>query len=529
MSASAAAPSAALSGAQPTPDRADLTAWMGVAAGALGSLMATLDISIVNSAMPTIQGEIGASTAEGTWIATAYLVAEIIIIPLTGWLERMLGLRRFLLIAAILFTGFSVMCGLSTTLTGMIVGRVGQGFTGGAMIPTAMTIIATRLPPAQQPIGTALFGATVILGPVMGPLAGGWLTENFSWHYAFFINVPVCGLLILLLLIGLRDQPMRLHEFADADWAGIVGMALCLGGLTVVLEEGHREQWFESSLIWWLTAITVIGAALIALGQFGRRRPVIKLALMRDRQFAAIIVMSLMLGAVLYGTAYVIPQFLAVAAGYNALQSGQVVLLAGIPALLMMPLLPLLIARTDARLMIGIGFMIMAASCWFDSDLTILSTGGTFTDGQLMRGVGQSLTMMFLNQAAISSVVAEDAGDASGMFNAARNLGGSVCLALLATLQEERFEFHRWTMHSSLPATDPTVQGWVAGQAALGGVGPDGLTSAYMSVDAAISAQALAMAYNDEFIAMTVGILIITPLVFLMKPLPKGRIAMAVH
>ena len=160
--------------------KADAAAWLAVAAGTLGALMATLDISIVNSSLPTIQGAIGASGTEGTWIATSYLVAEIIIIPLSGWLERLLGLRTLLLLAAFLFTLFSILCGVSTTLTMMIIGRVGQGFTGGALIPTAMTIIATRLPRSQQPIGNAMFGATALLGPMVGPVLGGWLTENLS-------------------------------------------------------------------------------------------------------------------------------------------------------------------------------------------------------------------------------------------------------------------------------------------------------------------------------------------------------------
>uniref|UniRef100_UPI0035BBA551 MFS transporter n=1 Tax=Sphingomonas sp. TaxID=28214 RepID=UPI0035BBA551 len=207
-----------------TSERADLGAWLAVAAGTLGALMATLDISIVNSALPVIQGEIGASGTEGTWIATAYLVAEIVIIPMAAWLERMLGLRTFLLIAAGLFTAFSVLCGFSTTLPMMIVGRVGQGFTGGAMIPTAQTIIAQRLPPRQQPIGIAAFGVTAILGPVLGPLVGGWLTETISWHYAFFLNVPICAALVTLLLVGLPHEKAKLHLFREADWFGIAGL-----------------------------------------------------------------------------------------------------------------------------------------------------------------------------------------------------------------------------------------------------------------------------------------------------------------
>ena len=529
MSAAATLDGAVPSGAVPQPQKADLTAWLGVAAGAIGSLMATLDISIVNASLPTIQGEIGASASEGTWVATAYLVAEIIVIPLTGWLERVFGLRRFLLTAAVLFTVFSIICGLSTNLTTMIVGRIGQGFTGGAMIPTAMTIIATRLPRSQQPIGTAIFGATVILGPVLGPLAGGWLTENFSWHYAFFVNVPVCGALIALLLIGLPDEEMQLDELINADWLGILGMSLGLGGLTVVLEEGHREQWFESGEIITLTIVSVIGFLLLAAGQFVAKKPVIKLALLRNREFAAVFVLALILGAVLYGTSYVIPQFLAGIAGYNALQAGKVVFLSGIPALMMMPLIPLLIRIVDLRLAVAVGFGVMALSCWGDAFLTANSDGSAFTESQLLRGVGQVMGMMFLNQAAISAVRADEAGDASGLFNAARNLGGSIGLAMLATVQDTRWEFHRWTLHSSLQANDPAVQEQMQAMTAQYGGGPEGLAAAYRMMDSMVTRDALVMAFNDEFFLLTIGIVAVIPLVLLLKPLPKGQVNMAMH
>nr|WP_206069553.1 MDR family MFS transporter [Novosphingobium olei] len=506
-----------------------MSAWLAVFAGAIGALMATLDISIVNSSLPTIQGEIGASSTEGTWIATSYLVAEIVIIPLTGWLERVFGLRRFLLIAALLFTAFSILCGLSTSLTQMIIGRVGQGFTGGAMIPTGMTIIATRLPRHQQPVGTAMFGSTLILGPVLGPLAGGWLTENLSWHYAFFINVPICIILMVFLLVGLKGAKARLDELWSADWLGIAGMALGLGGLTVVLEEGNREQWFQSTLIWQLTAVTVVGFILIGVGQLTARRPVVKLALLRNRAFASVFVLGLLIGAVLYGTSYVIPQFLAAVAGYNALQSGQIVFLSGIPAAMMMPLFPLLITRIDLRVAVGMGMLIMATSCYLDTTLTLTSDGSDFVVSQLMRGLGQALCMLFLNQAALASVDADDAGDASGLFNAARNLGGSISLALLATLQERRLDFHHWTLNASLGSNDPSVQDWVSSQAMSAGGGPEGLATAIRSIDGTVLQQALVMAFSDEFIALVVAIAVVLPLVFLLRPLPKGRFKMAMH
>jgi DHA2 family multidrug resistance protein len=503
---------------------ADLGAWLAVAAGSLGALMATLDISIVNSALPTIQGEIGASGTEGTWIATSYLVAEIVIIPLSAWLERMLGLRTFLLIAATLFTAFSMMCGVSTNLTMMIIGRTGQGFTGGALIPTAMTIIATRLPRSQQPIGTALFGVTAILGPVLGPLVGGWLTESFSWHYAYFLNLPVGGLLITLLIVGLPHQKAHLEQFLEADWMGIAGLALGLGAMTVVLEEGQREQWFESALIIKLTALAVFGFLLVAAGQLFAKRPVIRLKLVLDPQFGSIVMMAVVLGAVLYGTAYVIPQFVAAIAGYNAMQAGQVVLLAGIPSLMLMPVTPFLMRFVNIRVAVAFGMGILALSCWFDSSLTIQSDGGAFTDSQLMRGVGQIFVFLFLNQAAIRSAPREFAGDAAGLFNAARNIGGSLGLALLGTIQDQRNWLHQRRLEESLSANSLRVQDYVDAQShALGG-----MAAAMQSIGHTIEAQALVMAYNDMFWLLAVGIVCVCPLILFLRPLPQGP-AVAAH
>jgi len=517
---------AALAPPAPAPvQRADLGAWLAVAAGSLGALMATLDISIVNSSLPTIQGEIGASGTEGTWIATSYLVAEIVIIPLSAWLERVFGLRSFLLVACVLFTAFSVMCGMSTNLTMMIVGRAGQGITGGALIPTAMTIIATRLPPQQQPIGTALFGVTAILGPVLGPLIGGWLTENLSWHYAFFLNVPVSALLVLLLLVGLPHQKPHFEELFDADWLGVAGLALGLGGLTVVLEEGQREQWFESALIIKLSLVSALGFIFLIAGQFVARRPVIRLQLLLDRQFGSVVVMAIVLGMVLYGTSYVIPQFVAIIADYNALQAGHVVLLAGIPSLILMPFTPLMMRYIDIRIAVAFGLAVMAASCWIDTSLTIESDGSSFTHSQLMRGVGTIFVMLFLNQAAIRSVPTKFAGDAAGLFNAARNIGGSLGLAMLATVQDQRQWFHARRIEESLQANALNVQDYVAGTS----VSLGSHEAAMQSLGASIQQQALVMTYNDMFWLLAVGIVAVMPLVLFLRPLRLGGEPIAMH
>jgi DHA2 family multidrug resistance protein len=502
-----------------TPERADVSAWLAVAAGSLGALMATLDISIVNSSLPTIQGEIGATGTEGTWIATAYLVAEIIIIPLSGWLERLFGLRSFLLIAVSLFTAFSVLCGISTNLTMMIIGRVGQGFTGGALVPTAMTIIATRLPRSQQPIGNAMFGVTAIIGPLLGPLIGGWLTENVSWHYAFFINIPVGMLLIALLLTTMAHRRPDWEELWGADWRGIVGMALGLGGLTIVLEEGQREQWFQSSAIVQMSIVTAFGFGLLLAGQIFAKRPVIKLRLLLDRQFGAVALMGLVIGMMIYGTSYVIPQFLSAIAGYNALQSGKIVLLSGIPSMLLMPFTPLLMRYLDIRIAVAVGLAIMAASCMVDTVLTSQSVGHDFVESQLLRGVGVIMGFLFLNQAAIASVPARDAGDAAGLFNAVRNLGGSLALAGIATIQDQRNWFHSRRLEESMSANSDTVQAYVASLSqSLGGQ-----EAGLRSLAGTIQREALVMTFNDIFWMLGVGIIAVIPLVLFLRPLPHGR------
>ncbi|MGN6377055.1 MAG: MDR family MFS transporter [Sphingomonas sp.] len=517
--------SAAASGAAARPARADTAAWLAVAAGSLGALMATLDISIVNSALPTIQGAIGASGTEGTWIATAYLVAEIVIIPLSAWLERLLGLRTFLLIAVVLFTAFSMVCGLSTNLTMMIIGRAGQGFTGGALIPTAMTIIATRLPPTQQPIGNALFGVTAIAGPVVGPLVGGWLTESYSWHYIFFLNLPVCAVLVVLLMVGMPHQRAHLGDLLKADWLGVAGLALGLGGLTVVLEEGQREQWFSSPMIIQISLVSLVGFILLFAGQFVAERPVIKLRLLLDRQFGSVALMAVALGMVLYGTAYVIPQFLATVADYNALQSGKVVMLSGIPSLLMMPFTPILTRRLDVRIAVALGLFLMAASCFIDTDLTAQSTGGAFTYSQLLRGVGSILGFLFLNQAAIASVTPEDAGDASGLFNAARNIGGSLVLAGIATVQQQRIWLHSRRLEETLNANAVNIQDYIASLAQQFG----SRTAGIATIAQTVQREAFVMTYNDIFWMLSVGIVIIIPLVLFLRPLPKNFTAGPAH
>jgi len=482
--------------------------------------MATLDISITNSALPQIQGAVGATGTEGTWISTGYLMSEIVMIPLVAWLTRVFGLRRFLLANASLFILFSVICGLSTSLPSLILARIGQGFTGGAMIPTAQTIVRSRLPEHQMPVGMTIFGLIVILGPLFGPVIGGWLADNIDWSWCFFINVPVCAVLLALLIFGLKNEPMDLKAFLRADWLGVTGLAVGLSTLIVILEEGQRERWFESAMIRWLSVACVLGMLLIAASQWVSRQPMLRLALLRNRSYAAVILIVFAQGITLYGIAYLIPQFLALVAGYNAEQSGLVMLLSGIPAFLIMPILPRLITRIDARYLVIGGLVLYALSCLFDSTLTAQSAGSNFVASQLTRGFAQMLCLMPLNQLSMEVVSREEAGDAAGFFNMARNLGGSVGLALIGVFIDRRETLHDSLLRQAVHANSDLVQSRVAElmqQFAAASDAAHAQLQAMAMLAAQIARQALVITFNETYYVLMLGTLACIPLALLLR------------
>ena len=516
-----APPIAAARDAAAPAERASAADWIAVAAGSLGALMATLDISITNSALPQIQGAVGATGTEGTWISTGYLMSEIVMIPLAAWLTRVFGLRNFLLANAALFTVFSMACGFSSSLVWMIVGRIGQGFTGGAMIPTAQTIVRTRLPRAQLPIGMTIFGLIVLLGPLLGPAIGGWLAENVSWRWCFFINLPVCIALVTLLIAGLRSDAPHWHEFFNADWIGIVGLSIGLSSLIVVLEEGQRNQWFDSTEIVICSCLTVVGFVLIGISQVVAKRPIMRLSLLRNARYASVIVIVSAVGAGIYGVAYLVPQFLSIVSGYNAQQSGAIMLLSGLPSFLMMPMLPRLLAKVDFRVLVVCGLVCFAAGCLLDTALTAQSAGGDFVWSQLLRGVGQILAMMPLNQASMAAVAREESGDAAGLYNMARNLGGSIGLAIIGVLIDRRSAFHVATIRETLTANSVIGQAHIAANTANGFVQTGDMAYAKMralgQLAAQIQAQASVMTYSETFYLLAVALLACIPLALLLR------------
>ena len=454
-------------------------------------------------------------------------------IPLTAWLTRVFGMRRLLLACAVLFTVFSMLCGLSHDLVSLVIGRVGQGFFGGALIPTAQTITRTRLPARQVPLGLGLFGVIMLLGPLIGPVLGGCLTENASWRWCFFMNLPVAAALVALLMIGLPKEGARLDRLIQADWLGIGGMTIALSALTIVLEEGQRQRWFESREIVALSLASSLGFAALLVSQVTAQNPVLKLRLLLNRSYASVIAIVLVVGVVLFGILYVLPQFLALVSGYDAEQSGQVLFLSGIPSFVALPLLPLLL-RANPRVQVFAGLSFLAMSCFLDTHLSPGSSGKDFIWSQLLRGAGQMLAFLPLNQASVGCVAAEDAADAAGLFNMARNLGGSIGLALLGTFIDRQVTTHVQAISASITANSLLARDRLAVLAAsMSDRTSDAGTAHTMALSmlsGAVERQALVITFSQAFWVLGSLMLCMLPLVLLLRmPRAEGSPLLAGH
>ena len=511
-------------GPGPAP-RASARDWAAVMSAMLAAFMAILDIQITNASLANIEGAVGASPSEGSWISTAYLIAEIVTIPLTGWLGQVVGLKRYLLANSALFLVFSVCCARSDTLTALILSRCGQGFCGGVLIPTAVTVLRTRLPRAQQPIGISVFGLTATLAPALGPTLGGWLTDNLSWHYLFYVNLVPGAVVLVSFARALDPAPARWRALRDGDWIGIVLMATGLSSLTVVLEEGQRETWFGSDLIRTLSVLAVVGIVGFVLRELTVRAPLINLRLLGNRSVGTACVLMTVFGAVSLGSVYIIPLYCAQIQGYDPEQIGTVVMWSGLPQLLIFPLMPRLMRRVDPRLLVGAGTLLFAVSCFVNTALTQDVGTEQLILPQVLRAIGQPLFAVPLSQLATAGLAPRDTADAAALSSMMRNLGGSLCIAMISTVIERREHFHFSVIAERLTANGVAVQERVAAMTARSGV-TDGTVAhgrALAALVAEVRQQATIMSYSDAFsiIGMTL-MLCLGGLLLLRRPAPRA-------
>ena len=490
-----------------TTDHVSLKTWICVLGVLLGCFMAVLDIIITNSSLRDIAGTLSASSDEISWVPTAYLVAEIVTIPLSSWLSAAFSLKKYLLVNSVLFVFFSVCCGQAHSLELMILFRVLQGFTGGVLIPLSFVVILQYLPPSKHPIGMAMFSVTATFAPAIGPLIGGWLTDNYGWPFVFYINVLPGALLIAAVWLTMEKQPMNLGLLKKGDWWGILTMAIGLAAFEIVLEDGNRKDWFGDpgivKLAW--TAAIFIPAFIII--ELRKKEPLVDLRLFARRNFGLGSMINVIFGVGLYGVVFILPLYLAQMHGYSALQIGKVIIFLGLPQLLVIPLVPKLMQRFDARVLIGIGILLFGGSSFFTSHLDADFAGPQFYIPLVIRALGQPLIMVPLSAVSTAGMAkGRESGSASALFNMMRNIGGSLGIAGLSTLLSVRERFHSVRIGESVTIYSSAVQERMQQSATYfisKGTDP---SSAHMraigAIGGAVRRQAFLLAYSDCFMAL---------------------------
>jgi len=423
-------------------DSVSVKTWIAVVGACLGAFLAILNIQIVSSSLADIQGAIGTGADEGGWVMTAYLVAEIIVIPISGWLARVFSTRTYLLTNTFLFLVLTVACAFTTNLGQMIVVRALQGFAGGVLIPLAFSIIMTRLPPSKHAIGLSIYSVSAIFAPSIGPVIGGYCNETFGWQSIFFINLLPGAVMLGMLWFALDAEPRQFELFRRGDWPGIATMAIGLGSLETVLEEGNKDDWFGSAFIVRLSIVAAVAMIAFVTIQLVRKNPLLHLWLLARRNFGLGSLANFFFGLSMYGWVYVVPLYLARIQGYNSEQIGMVLIWIGLPQLAIIPLIPKLMKYVDARALVVLGFALFIGGSLLATNISGDFSGPQFISSSLVRALGQSLVMTPLSAITIAGIQREHAGSAAALFNMIRNLGGAIGIAVLQTFLTKREQFH---------------------------------------------------------------------------------------
>jgi DHA2 family multidrug resistance protein len=512
--------------------------WIIALAVTLATFMEVLDTSIANVALPHIAGSLSAGTDESTWVLTSYLVSNAIVLPLSGWLSSIVGRKRFYMGCVALFTISSFLCGFAPNLTMLIVFRILQGAGGGGLQPSEQAILADTFPPVKRGMAFAVYGIAVVMAPAIGPTLGGWITDNFTWRWIFFINIPI-GILSLSLTSRLIQDPpyLKRRKLSETrvDYIGLGLVALGLGTLQVVLDKGQREDWFESNFILVLSVISAAALIFVIFWEWRHKDPIIDLHLFRDRTFAAANFLMFMLGFALLGSTLLLPLFMQTLLGYTAERSGMALSPGGFAIMLAMPIVGFLLSRYSPRWLMMFGLTLLSVSLFH---MTTFDLGVDFRTVMLAR-VYQALGLAFLfvpiNTAAYSFLPREKNNAASGLMNLARNIGGSVGISFVTTGLARRAQVHQVQLVEKLNAANPQFQATLHGLTNTfsgAGAGPGNgagtaAQHAYAMLQANVIQQATMLAYIDNFWVLGVVIACLIPCVFLIKKSKPG--GMVVH
>lgn len=490
----------------------------------LPTLIEIVDTSVVNVSLDHIRGSLSAGIDESTWTITSYLVSNAIIIPISGWLSRFFGRKHYLIFSISLFTFSSFMCGSSWNLQSLVFFRVLQGLGGGALQPISQAILLETFPPHQHGMAMAIFGVGIMFGPIIGPLMGGWITDNWSWNWIFYINVPIGIISILMTLFFIIDPPYMQRIKMKIDYWGLLFLVIGLGCLQVVLDKGEREDWFSSGFITWMSYISISSLIMFILVEFFTENPIVNLQTFKNLSFSTGNIIMFFVFFNLFGSIVLLPIFLQTLMGYTSFLAGLALGPGGIATMIAMPIAGKLVTKINPKAVLAFGIAVAGYSVHMMAQFNLQADFNTIFWPRVVMGIGMGFLFIPLTTMTMSSIRKEEMGNATGIFNLLRNLGGSFGVAFITTMLARRAQFHQVHLIEHLTPFDRNFQivlpnisqilqsrGFIPSLSDQGSLG---------LIYGEVIRQASMLSFNDAFYLLSTMMMVILPLVLLMK---KGK------
>lgn len=507
--------------------------WVIAVTVTLATFMEVLDTSIANVALPHISGNLSASADESTWVLTSYLVSNAIILPLSGWLSSLIGRKRFYMSCVALFTVSSFLCGLAPSLGILVLFRILQGVGGGGLQPSEQAILNDTFALEKRGMAFAVYGIAVVVAPTIGPWLGGWITDNFSWRWIFYINVPV-GILSLLLTNWLVSDPphmkrANIREGFRIDYIGIGLISLGLGSMQIILDKGERDDWLSSGFIQVFFVLMLVGIIAGIVWELRHKDPVVDLRMLKDRNFAVATLAMFFLGFVLYASTVLIPQFLQEMMGYTAELAGLALSPGGAVIMLMMPVVGFLVSKVNTKYLITFGCTVSSLSLFVMAGWNLQIDYKHAVLARMMQSFGLAFLFIPINVSAFAFVPKEKTNMGTGIINLARNIGASVGIATVTTLLQRRTQFHQSQLmehvNSMSQAFQAKLHALTVAFSSSGAIGSGAASQAYGMIYGSVQRQAVMLAFIDNFHLLGIVFLIVIPVLMLLKRPPKGASA----
>jgi DHA2 family multidrug resistance protein len=484
----------------------------------LATFMEVLDTSVANVSLPHIAGTLSASTEEATWVLTSYLVANAVILPISGWLSSYFGRKRLLITCIIIFTLSSALCGAATSMTMLIVARVLQGIGGGVLQPTAQAVLMESFPFEKRGQAMAVYAMGIIVAPIIGPTLGGWITDNYSWRWIFYINIPVGVAAVLMALWFIENPPyLKRAKSSSIDYLGFALMTVCLATFQLVLDTGQQNDWFESKQIVLLSVVSVVSLVAFVIRELTVEEPIVDLRILTNRNFGVGTLLMTIVGGVLYGTTALLPLFLQTLLGYPAVQSGLAVSPRGIGSMASMIIVGRLVGKIDSRLLMTFGFFVLAVSMYMLAGINLEIGMPNIVWPNIINGFAMGFIFVPLTTMAMGTLNREQMGNAAGIYSLMRNLGGGLGISAVTTLLARGAQQHQAVMVSHLTPYDSAFQQRLQQLQSVFGSSVDGIQKAYAAIYGVLVRQANLLAFVDNFRVLTFVCLACIPLVFLLR------------